>query len=121
MDTAARISIPDREGSSAEALFERQWALTILESVITRLAAEYAAAGRTTEFESLKPCLTAGRGSTDYDALAIALGIQSASARSSVHRLRKRFRELFRQEVAGTVADPADVDDEMRSVIAALA
>jgi hypothetical protein len=56
----------------------------------------------------------------DYVALAAALNLEPASARSSVHRLRKRFREVFREEVAGTVADPRDVDDEMRAVIAAL-
>ncbi len=55
-----------------------------------------------------------------YDELARALGMEPASARSAVHRLRKRFREVFREEVAGTVADPGEVDAEMRAVIAAL-
>ena len=59
-------------------------------------------------------------GGIDYDQLGVTLGMQPASARSAVHRLRKRFRELFRDEVSSTVADPAEVDDEMRAVIAAL-
>lgn len=120
MDTAATISIPDKVQVSAEALFDRQWALTLLESVMVTLCREYESTGRTSEFELLKPSLTAERGATDYAALAVSLGIQPASVRSSVHRLRQRFRELFRAEVAGTVADAADVDTEMQAVISAL-
>lgn len=120
MDTAATISIPDHGHVSAEAIFDRQWALTLLDSVMVNLCCEYESTGRTFEFELLKPSLTAERGTTDYAALAVTLGIQPASVRSSVHRLRQRFRELFRAEVAGTVADPADVETEMQAVIAAL-
>ena len=71
-------------------------------------------------WELLKPNLTAARGEIRYEALAAELGIEPASVRSAVHRLRKRFREIFREEIAGTVADPREVDDEMRAVIAAL-
>jgi hypothetical protein len=120
MDAAESISIPDPQTTTAESLFERRWAFTLLESVMGRLRDEYDAAGRITHYEQLKPCLTAERGSIDYEALGAALGLQPASARSAVHRLRKRFRELFRDEVSSTVADPADVDDELRAVIAAL-
>jgi len=120
LDGADQISIPDANSMTAESLFERRWALTLLESVMHRLREEHAAAGRLMEYEQLKACLTAERGSIDYDTLAASLGIQPASARSRVYRLRKRFREVFRDEVAGTVADPADVDDEVRAVITAL-
>lgn len=120
MDTALSISIPDRGQVSEEAVFERQWALTLLDAVMINLRREYEATGRASEFELLKPCLTAERGSTDYSALARSLGIQPASARSSVHRLRQRFRELFRAEVAVTVDNPIDVDAETQAVIAAL-
>ena len=105
---------------SADHVYERRWALTLLEQVMARLRAEYSAAGRLTDYDILKPCLTAARGDLPYDDLAKALGVEPASARSSVHRLRKRFRNVFREEVAGTVSNPADVDDEMRAVIAAL-
>lgn len=104
----------------ADALYERRWAITLLESVMRRLQQEHAGAGRLEEYEVLKPWLTAERGGIPYEELAAALGVAPASARSAVHRLRKRFREVFRQEVAATVADPADVDDEMRAVVAAL-
>lgn len=120
LDAAESISIPDPRTTTAESLYERRWALTVLESVLVRLHDEYEQTGRITHYEQLKPCLTAARGGTDYEALGAALGMQPASARSAVHRLRKRFRELFRDEVSSTVADPANVDDEMRAVIAAL-
>lgn len=104
----------------AESLFEKRWALTLLEAVMRRLREDSEAAGKVAEYALLKPCLTAERGDIRYDEIAAALGIEHASARSAVHRLRKRFREIFREEVAGTVADPAEVEDEMRAVIAAL-
>ena len=110
----------DAAALPAESLFEKRWALTLLESVMRRLREEQAAAGREDEYKLLKACLTAERGDIKYEELAAALNVQPASARSAVHRLRKRFREVFREEVAGTVANPADVDDEMRAVIAAL-
>lgn len=120
LDAAEQISIPDSKSMTAEELYERRWAFTLLESVMHFLREEYEAAGRSAEYERLKTCLTAERGGIDYESLAAALGIQPATARSRVHRLRKRFREVFRDEVAGTVADPADVEDEMRAVVAAL-
>lgn len=104
----------------ADSLYERRWAMTLLENVMVCLRQEHEAAGRLAEYEILKPCLTAERGDIPYDELATALGLEPASARSAVHRLRKRFREVFRAEVAGTVANPGDVDDEMRAVITAL-
>ena len=104
----------------AESLFEKRWALTLLEAVMRRLREESEAAGKVAEYALLKPCLTAERGDIRYDEIATALGVEPASARSAVHRLRKRFREIFREEVTGTVADPAEVEDEMRAVIAAL-
>jgi RNA polymerase sigma factor (sigma-70 family) len=112
--TAHATSLP------AESLYERRWALTLLETVMHRLKAEQEVAGRLAEYEVLKACLTADRGEIRYDALAAELGVEPVSARSAVSRLRKRFREIFRDEVAGTVADPEDVDAEMRAVVAAL-
>jgi DNA-directed RNA polymerase specialized sigma24 family protein len=120
MDAGEPMSLPDPSAKSAECLFERRWALTLLDAVMNRLRQEHETAGRLAEYERLKPCLTAEREGIDYEALAVGLKMQPASARSAVHRLRKRFREIFREEVSGTVADPADVEDEMRTVIAAL-
>jgi RNA polymerase sigma-70 factor (ECF subfamily) len=119
-DALERVTIPDADAASAELIFERRWAVTMLEAAMRRLRSEYESAGRTEEYEHLKPCLTAERGGIDYDTLATALDFAPASARSAVHRLRKRFREIFREEVASTVDDPAAVDDEMRAVIGVL-
>lgn len=120
MDSSIGMLIPDRQSISAESLFERQWAMAILETVLCRLRAEFTDAGREAEYELLKPCLTAPRNSTDYDAIAVALNVQHVSARSAVHRLRKRFKELFRDEIRDTVDDQAEIEGEMRLVIAAL-
>jgi RNA polymerase sigma-70 factor (ECF subfamily) len=103
-----------------EAAFDRGWALTVLQATLRQLRAEYEQAGKLRDYEQLKPTLTAGRGEIDYEAIATALGVLPASARSVVHRLRKRFRELFREEVAGTVDAEEDIDDEMRALAAAL-
>lgn len=99
MDAAEQMSLPDPRSMTAESLYERKWAMTLLESVMHRLRQEHEAGGGLAEYEQLKTCLTAERGGIDYESLAAALNIQPASARSKVHRLRKRFREVFREEV----------------------
>ncbi|MCC6353309.1 MAG: sigma-70 family RNA polymerase sigma factor [Verrucomicrobiae bacterium] len=104
----------------ADRVFERRWAMTLLEETLDRLRAEYASAGKETEFESLKECLTAARGEIPYGPLATGLGLSEGATRVAVHRLRKRFRETFRAAVADTVSDPAEVDDELRYVAAVL-
>lgn len=111
---ASASTLPD------DSAFDRGWALTVLQTTLRRLQAEYAQAGKLHEYERLRLTLTAARGEIDYDAIAADLHMLPASARSVVHRLRKHFRELFREEVAGTVATPDEVDDEMRALAAAL-
>ena len=101
--------------------YERQWAMTLLERSLGRLRLEFETAGRANEFDAMKDFLTAGRGEIPYVEVAARLNIQEGAARVAVHRLRKRFRELFRREVAGTVARDADIEDELRQLLAALA
>ena len=120
IDSAIGHLIPDRQAISAESLYDRQWALAMLETVMRRLQAEFENAGRAAEYELLKHSLTAPRNGTDYDALADALGVQPVSARSAVHRLRKRFKQLFREEIMHTIDNEAETEDELRLVIAAL-
>jgi RNA polymerase sigma-70 factor (ECF subfamily) len=120
MDSSVGISIPDAKSMPAERLFERQWALAMLETVLSRLEAEFAIAGKSAAYDLLKPSLTAPRNGTDYNAIAAELNVQPVSARSAVHRLRRRFKELFREEVSHTVDDSTSVDEELRAVIAAL-
>lgn len=121
IDTSIEMAIPDNRGVSAEALYERQWAISMLTTVLERLRSEFVEAGRAQEYELLKPWLTAAKNCTNYSDLATALGVQPVSARSAVHRLRKRFKKLFREEVSRTVPSQDEVDDELCSVIAALA
>ncbi|MBI5818765.1 MAG: sigma-70 family RNA polymerase sigma factor [Verrucomicrobia bacterium] len=105
----------------ADAEFDRQWAMTLLNLTVARLQAEFAAAGKPGDFEALKGCLMAGRGAIDYPAVARRLGIHEGAARVAVHRLRKRFREVYREEISQTLTDGADVEDELRHLAAALA
>jgi RNA polymerase sigma-70 factor (ECF subfamily) len=105
---------------TAERLYERQWALTLLDGVLARLRQEYEAAGKTRWFEQLKPFLAGETKSAAYAETAAALQVSEGAARVAAHRLRKRYRELLRQEVAQTVADDADVDDEIRALFAAV-
>ena len=119
LDTKLAERIEAREGGSTlspEALFDRRWALALLDHAMRRLAQEWAAG----HFEELKPCLTAGRGEIDYPELAQRLGGSEGAARVAVHRLRKRYRLIIREEVAQTVADEADVEYELRELMGAL-
>lgn len=106
---------------TAERVFERRWALTLLDRVLDRLVAEYAAAGKARQFEQLKDCLTAPDSARPYAELAVKLAMTEGAVKVAVHRLRRRYRELLRGEIAQTVADPREVDDEIRDLFAALA
>jgi RNA polymerase sigma-70 factor (ECF subfamily) len=101
--------------------FDRHWALTLLDLTVNRLRAEFVAAGKPADFEALKNCLLAGRGTIDYATMAKQLGANEGAARVAVHRLRKRFREIYREEISQTLSHEADLDDELRHLSAALA
>ncbi len=120
IDDRMECLMADPKGQSPESLFNRQWAMTVLQAVMARLRQEYCDASREDDFEHLKECLTAERGTIDYESLGRLLGVRPVSARSSVHRMRVRFRELFRDEVAGTVSNPSEVEDEVRELLSAL-
>jgi RNA polymerase sigma factor (sigma-70 family) len=123
LDFRAGDSRYDREPAHAwtpERLFERQWALTLLEQVLAALRAEYAADGKEELFDRLKVYLT-GETAASYADCAPALGMSEGAIKVAAHRLRARYRALLRWEVAQTVADPAEVDDEIRRLFDALA
>lgn len=101
-------------------LYERRWAMTLLDESLERLQRDFARAGREREFDALKEWLTAERGSIPYGQIATALGATEGAARVAVHRLRKQFRQLFRQTIAETVEAASDVDAEMRHLVAVL-
>jgi RNA polymerase sigma-70 factor (ECF subfamily) len=104
-----------------EDVFERRWALTLLERVLARLRTEHAAAGHGGEFERLKPYLTGDEPASPYREVAADLGLTESAVKTAVHRLRQRFGAALRDEIAETVADPDDVDDEVRHLLGVLA
>lgn len=107
--------------TTAEKIYERRWALTLLEQVLRRLREEYVHAGREKLFEQLKPTLTEASRTVRYAEIATRLGMSEGAVKVAVHRLRQRYREVLRAEIADTVASPAEVEDELRNLFAALA
>jgi RNA polymerase sigma-70 factor (ECF subfamily) len=95
--------------------------VALLAKVIERLQAECVAEGRGKQFEQLKAFLTAGKSDSPYPEAAKALGMEEGAVRVAVHRLRKRYRQLLRDEIAHTLSDPAQVDEEMRALFGAFA
>jgi RNA polymerase sigma-70 factor (ECF subfamily) len=110
----------DLHSLAPDETFDQQWALTLLELTVTRLRAEFTAAGRPEVFEALKDCLTAARGAIDYAAIAERLGVNPGAARVAVHRLRKRFREVYREEISQTLAEGTDLDAELHHLAGVL-
>lgn len=108
-------------GQNPDRVFDREWALALLAAVIGRLEAECSMEGRARQFDELRVFLTVAKGARPYASPARALGMEEGAARVAVHRLRGRYRELLRQEIARTLADPAQADEEMRALFAALA
>lgn len=101
--------------------FDREWAVALLARVLERLRAECKAEGKEGQFLRLKSTLTGGKGSICYGEVARTLNLNEGAVRVAVHRLRKRYRQLLTEEIAQTVADPAQADEEMRALFAAFA
>ncbi|MGB8353890.1 MAG: sigma-70 family RNA polymerase sigma factor [Chthoniobacteraceae bacterium] len=114
-----QFQIADASAAAPDKAFDREWAIALLGKVIERLSVECSAEGRTLQFETLKPFLTAGKGALSHAAAAKILDIDEGAVRVAVHRLRKRYRSLLRDEIAHTLADPAQVDEEMRTLFGA--
>ncbi len=111
----------ERFGScSPEEIYERAWAMALLERVIGRLSQETAATGQCAPFEQLKPLLIGERPSLSYSELALKLGTTEAALKMAVHRLRKRYAQLVHEEIAHTVPDPLEVEAELRHLRAVL-
>lgn len=102
---------------SPDALYERHWALSVIERVLHLMHAEHEAMGKARQFQELQSFLT---GDEDYRAAATALGMSDGSVRVAVHRLRRRYRDLLVAEISDTVSSGADVEEEIRHLIAAL-
>ena len=104
---------------SPDRAFDREWALALLAKVIERLRAECEADGKAKLFEQLKIFLMAGKNETAQSEVAQTLGMEEGAVRVAVHRLRKRYRALLRDEIAQTLADGSQVDEEMRALFGA--
>lgn len=115
-----RYALEPANHLSADKLFERRWALTLLEQVLRRLRDEQAAAGRLDAFEQLKEFLLAGGRGTPYAELARRLGMSEGAVKVAVHRLRQRYRQLLEEEIANTVSSPKEIEDERRYLLAVL-
>jgi RNA polymerase sigma factor (sigma-70 family) len=119
-ETETRFLAEPTDQSTPEKAFEKRWAVTVLEHVLERLRGEFTASGKAERFERLKVLLWGEKGSPPYAGVAAELGLTEAALKVAVHRLRKRYRELLRAEVAHTVARPEEVDDELRHLIAVI-
>jgi RNA polymerase sigma-70 factor (ECF subfamily) len=116
----SRLRLEPAHDLTPERLFERQWVLTLLDLVMRRLQGEYQALGKGGQFEQLKGALTGDRDRLPYAALGVELGMSEEAARQAASRLRKRYRELLREEVSHTVAEPGDAEDEIRNLFEAI-
>lgn len=116
----SRYAVEPADALSPDKIFERRWALTLLDRAIELLRAEYVKGGRGPLFDELKGCLTGDGSTVSYAELAARLATTEGAIKVAVHRLRQRYREVLRAEVANTVAQPGDVDDELRQLFAAL-
>jgi RNA polymerase sigma-70 factor (ECF subfamily) len=108
------------EALSPDQLYERRWALAILDQVLARLEAEYEATSRAPLFERLKDCLVGERGRPLQAEIAAEFAMTENAVKQAFHRFRQRYRLLLREEIAHTVAQPGDVEDELRHFISIL-
>ncbi len=119
VDADARYRLEPADDATPESLYDRRWAATVLETVRERLRQEYGRQGKAELFAALEPCLTGSDGALPYAELTVQLDLKPSALKMTVHRLRKRFGELLRDEIAQTVATPAEIDEEIRQLIAA--
>lgn len=106
---------------SPERIFERQWALSLLDQVMGRLRAELTAGVNAQRFDALKPTLTAEHDSLSHAEIGRRLGMSEGAVKVAVHRLRKRYRELLREEIMRTVSEAGEIEEEMRHLLQVLA
>lgn len=118
--TGAGLQIADTSIEAPDAAFDRQWALTLLARALARLESEMRAEGKSEHFDALKPWLTAEADATPQCVVATKLGMSIEAIKVAVHRLRKRFRDAVRAEIAQTVSDADTVREEMDALMAAL-
>lgn len=113
-EAESRYALEPADLKTPEVLFDQRWAETLLALVFARLRKEIEESGQRERFEELKGFLLGGESETSYEEVAPKLGLSQTGVRSVVHRMRKRFRELVRDEIANTVSQPEQIDEEIR-------
>ena len=119
-DTSPGVVLADHNELSPDKFFDRQWALAVLERAFAALETEREAAGKDAEFARLKPWLTGDAVYGEQAEAARGLGLSEGALKVTVHRLRRRFRELLKAEIAQTLDMPEAVEEEMRHLFSAL-
>jgi RNA polymerase sigma factor (sigma-70 family) len=113
LDAETRYALEPVDDMTPERLFDRRWALAVLDQVLARLRAEYARRGRTRLYEAIEACLTRGAGAIDYARASRELEMTQGAVRTAAHRLRRRYRALLQEEIAQTVDSPEQIDEEI--------
>jgi DNA-directed RNA polymerase specialized sigma24 family protein len=119
-DAEGRYRFEPADRETPQTLFERRWALTVIERALAEVRKEWEAASKVTEFEALKSCLLGDGPAGGYAAVARDISSSEGAIRVAVHRLRRKFQKRLREEISETVADPSEVDDEIRYLLRAL-
>ena len=119
LDAETRYRLEPASDLTPERMFEKQWALSLLDHVLSRLDAEMAAVGKSTLFETLKDTLTGSRSST-YAAIGVELGMSEGAVKVAAHRLRRRYRALLREEIAQTVTGADEIAEEIHYLLSCL-
>ncbi len=115
-----RYRLEPVDSLDAAKLYERRWVTTLFEKVLARLEEEFCDSGKRELFDGLKSSLLAERDGASYAELGARLGLKEDAVKQAVHRMRRRYRELFREEIAQTVAGPGEVDDELNYLFTVL-
>lgn len=117
----ARYALEPPEQTTPETLFERQWVFTLLANVLENLGREFGATGKTGLFADLRPYLQGDRQGAPYAEVAQRHGMSEGAVKVTVHRLRQRYGELLREEIARTTGGPDEVDEELRHLMTVVA
>ena len=120
-DSAPGLQLEDPKALLDDRIFDRHWALALMARTLTLVEQEFADADRVAQFTVLKPWLVGESESLSQSAAAAELALSESAVKVAIHRLRKRFREIIRREIAQTLPDPTAVDEELRYLVDVLA
>jgi RNA polymerase sigma-70 factor (ECF subfamily) len=119
--TQSALQVADHASTPDDTIFDREWALAVMARALQSLAAEFSGAGKSDQFLALKPWLVGDAAALPQAEAGARLGLSESAIKVAIHRLRKRFREVIRAEIAQTMDNPAEVDRELRYLVEVLA